>query len=74
MAQYIQVGNDVIEFPDDMTSEQITSILSKQGGQTAAPTAAATPAAAPAKKNAKHCRANDWPRFTFLQLVSWSHH
>ena len=50
MAQYIQVGNDVIEFPDDMTSEQITSILSKQGGQTAAPTAAATPAAAPAKK------------------------
>jgi len=49
MAQYIQVGNDVIEFPDDMTSEQITSILSKQGGQAAAP-AAATPAPAPAKK------------------------
>jgi hypothetical protein len=48
MAQYIQVGNDVIEFPDDMSSEQITSILSKQGGQTAAP-AAVTPAA-PAKK------------------------
>jgi hypothetical protein len=49
MAQYIQVGNDVIEFPDDMSSEQITSILSKQGGQAAAP-AAATPAPAPAKK------------------------
>jgi hypothetical protein len=49
MAQYIQVGNDVIEFPDDMSSEQITNILSKQGGQAAAP-AAATPAPAPAKK------------------------
>ena len=47
MAQYIQVGNDVIEFPDDMSSEQITSILSKQGGQAAAPAAAV---AAPAKK------------------------
>ena len=45
MAQYIQVGNDVIEFPDDMTSEQITSILSKQGSQTAAPAAAAAPVA-----------------------------
>lgn len=47
MAQYIQVGNDVIEFPDDMSSEQITSILSKQGGQAAALAAAV---AAPAKK------------------------
>jgi hypothetical protein len=47
MAQYIQVGNDVIEFPDDMSSEQITSILSKQGGQAATPAAAV---AAPAKK------------------------
>ena len=48
MAQYIQVGNDVIEFPDDMSSEQITSILSKQGGQATAPSA--TTPAAPAKK------------------------
>jgi hypothetical protein len=43
MAQYIQVGNDVIEFPDDMSSEQITSILSKQGGQVAAPAKAKAP-------------------------------
>lgn len=48
MAQYIQVGNDIIEFPDDMSSEQITSILSKQGGQATAPSA--TTSAAPAKK------------------------
>lgn len=27
MAQYIQVGNDVIEFPDGMSSEQITAAL-----------------------------------------------
>lgn len=32
MAQYIQVGNDVIEFPDNMTSAQIEAALS---GQTA---------------------------------------
>ena len=43
MAQYIQVGNDVIEFPDDMSSEQITSILSKQAGQAAAPAKAKAP-------------------------------
>jgi len=43
MAQYIQVGNDVIEFPDDMSSEQITSILSKQGGQATAPAKAKAP-------------------------------
>jgi hypothetical protein len=47
MAQYIQVGNDVIEFPDDMSSEQITSILSKQGGQTTAPAAVPKKAKAP---------------------------
>ena len=35
MPQYIQVGNDVIEFPDGMSSEQITSALS--GGKSATP-------------------------------------
>ena len=35
MAQYIQVGNDVIEFPDEMTPAQITDVLKKQSGQTA---------------------------------------
>lgn len=34
MAQYIQVGDDVIEFPDNMTSAQIEAALS---GQTATP-------------------------------------
>jgi len=36
MPQYIQVGNDVIEFPDGMSSEQITSALS--GGKSSTPT------------------------------------
>ncbi len=27
MAQYIQVGNDVVEFPDNMSEEQIASVL-----------------------------------------------
>ena len=36
MPQYIQVGNDVIEFPDGMSSEQITAALS--GGKSATPT------------------------------------
>jgi len=35
MPQYIQVGNDVIEFPDGMSSEQITTALS--GGKSATP-------------------------------------
>jgi hypothetical protein len=35
MPQYIQVGNDVIEFPDGMTSAQITAALS--GGKPATP-------------------------------------
>jgi hypothetical protein len=35
MPQYIQVGNDVIEFPDGMSSEQITAALS--GGKSATP-------------------------------------
>jgi hypothetical protein len=35
MPQYIQVGNDVIEFPDGMSSEQITSALS--GDKSATP-------------------------------------
>lgn len=38
MPQYIQVGNDVIEFPDGMSSAQITAALS--GGKPATPTVA----------------------------------
>ena len=38
MPQYIQVGNDVIEFPDGMSSEQITAALS--GGSKPAPVSA----------------------------------
>jgi hypothetical protein len=30
MPQYIQVGKDVIEFPDNMSDEQITAVLRKQ--------------------------------------------
>lgn len=30
MAQYIEVGNDVIEFPDNMSDEQIASVLKGQ--------------------------------------------
>jgi hypothetical protein len=41
MPQYIEVGADVIEFPDGMSDAEITAVLSKQ---TPAPTA---PAAAP---------------------------
>jgi len=36
MPQYIQVGNDVVEFPDGMTQEQIASALSG-GAKTPAP-------------------------------------
>jgi len=32
MAQYIQVGNDVVEFPDGMTTEQITAALRGSSG------------------------------------------
>ena len=39
MPQYIQVGNDVIEFPDGMSSAQITAALS--GGKTATPVVSA---------------------------------
>ena len=38
MPQYIQVGNDVIEFPDGMSSAQITAALS--GGKPATPAVA----------------------------------
>jgi len=38
MPQYIQVGNDVIEFPDEMSSAQITAVLS--GGKPATPAVA----------------------------------
>jgi hypothetical protein len=47
MAQYIQVGNDVIEFPDDMTSAQIADALRKSTGQTPAPATTAAPIAEP---------------------------
>lgn len=35
MAQYIEVGDDVIEFPDDMSDEQIAKVLSGQGSSNA---------------------------------------
>lgn len=33
MAQYIQVGNDVVEFPDNMSEAQIAAVLQGQQGQ-----------------------------------------
>jgi len=47
MAQQIQVGNDTLEFPDDMPDEQITAVIQKeygQGGQQQAPAQPETPA------------------------------
>ena len=41
MVQQIQVGNDTLEFPDDMPDDQITAVIQKeygQGGQPQAPT------------------------------------
>ena len=41
MVQQIQVGNDTLEFPDDMPDDQITAVIQKeygQGGQAQAPT------------------------------------
>jgi len=37
MAQYIEVGNDVIEFPDNMSDEQIASVLKGQAQPQQAP-------------------------------------
>lgn len=37
MAQYIEVGNDVIEFPDNMSEEQIASVLKGQASPQQAP-------------------------------------
>lgn len=37
MTQYIQVGNDVVEFPDNMSEEQITAVLRGQSAPTQAP-------------------------------------
>ena len=51
MVQQIQVGNDTLEFPDDMSDDQITAVIQKeygQGGQqqatSQAPTQSETPA------------------------------
>lgn len=38
MAQYIEVGNDVIEFPDNMSEEQIAAVLKGQSTPQQAPT------------------------------------
>jgi hypothetical protein len=37
MPQYIQVGNDVIEFPDGMSSQEITAALSGSTKPTSQP-------------------------------------
>lgn len=38
MAQYIQVGNEVVEFPDDMSDEQISAVLKGPASASTAPT------------------------------------
>jgi len=46
MAQYIQVGNDIVEFPDGMSAEQITAALRGSSGTNAPKTTVAQPAVA----------------------------
>ena len=56
MTQQIQVGNDTLEFPDDMPDDQIVAVIQKeygQGGQAQAPQTPIQPGAAPIQETAQ---------------------
>lgn len=58
MPKYVEVGQDIVEFPDDMTDEQIAQALSTQAG--GAPSASAMPAPAPTQQQPTTASPSTW--------------